>query len=379
MAGTQASRSAASSVKNGDEGLWGHEENQPNQRSVKHAENGHKLDSLSHSPVFFCAVVEPDDRLGRAGQAADGCGDHLAHRVEHGHHAHVQIPAEKLQGGIADDLHGAIGHRHDKAGKTQGADPADKPPLQAHGGAFQTDHRFSAAEKGDCPQGGDKLGDHRGNGGTLHSQIQHKDKQRVQRDVDHGAQQHGHHPLAAEALGIDKVVHSQPHHHKQAAAEIDGDVAVRVREGDVAGAKGVKQRLFEQQDDCHKGKARIEEHGKCVPHDPFCLFRVPFPILTIITAFANLFGMGGSPLFSIERGKGDNQTLAPCVYILRIPRPEIQTQIMQKSCKNYSFSQTEPKARRAAVVFSPHILYNMEHNFSSGRETAFPFPERERR
>lgn len=30
-----------------------------------------------------------------------------------------------------------------------------------------------------------------------------------------------------------------------------------------------------------------------------------FPILSIVTAFANLFGMGGAPLFSIERGKGD--------------------------------------------------------------------------
>ena len=30
-----------------------------------------------------------------------------------------------------------------------------------------------------------------------------------------------------------------------------------------------------------------------------------FPILSIVTAFANLFGMGGSPLFSIQRGKDD--------------------------------------------------------------------------
>ena len=29
------------------------------------------------------------------------------------------------------------------------------------------------------------------------------------------------------------------------------------------------------------------------------------PIITIITAFTNLFGMGGGPLFSIERGRGD--------------------------------------------------------------------------
>lgn len=43
------------------------------------------------------------------------------------------------------------------------------------------------------------------------------------------------------------------------------------------------------------------------------------PIITIITAFTNLFGMGGGPLFSIERGRGDTdragrimETLSPC-------------------------------------------------------------------
>lgn len=30
-----------------------------------------------------------------------------------------------------------------------------------------------------------------------------------------------------------------------------------------------------------------------------------FPIITIITAFQNLFGSGGSPLFSMALGKGD--------------------------------------------------------------------------
>ena len=32
-----------------------------------------------------------------------------------------------------------------------------------------------------------------------------------------------------------------------------------------------------------------------------------FPIIMIITAFANLFGMGGAPLCSIARGKGDDR------------------------------------------------------------------------
>ncbi|MBQ9828094.1 MAG: MATE family efflux transporter [Lachnospiraceae bacterium] len=32
-----------------------------------------------------------------------------------------------------------------------------------------------------------------------------------------------------------------------------------------------------------------------------------FPVILIITAFANLYGTGGSPLFAIERGKGDKE------------------------------------------------------------------------
>ena len=34
---------------------------------------------------------------------------------------------------------------------------------------------------------------------------------------------------------------------------------------------------------------------------------VAFPICTLAIAFANLVGMGGAPLFSIERGKGNEE------------------------------------------------------------------------
>ena len=35
---------------------------------------------------------------------------------------------------------------------------------------------------------------------------------------------------------------------------------------------------------------------------------VAFPLITIITAFTNMFGQGGSPLFAIDRGKGDDES-----------------------------------------------------------------------
>ena len=34
---------------------------------------------------------------------------------------------------------------------------------------------------------------------------------------------------------------------------------------------------------------------------------VCFPIITMVIAFANLFGMGGAPLCTIARGKGDQK------------------------------------------------------------------------
>ena len=42
------------------------------------------------------------------------------------------------------------------------------------------------------------------------------------------------------------------------------------------------------------------------------------PIISIVIAFANLFGMGGAPLCSIERGRGNNEEAEA---IMEIPLP----------------------------------------------------------
>lgn len=46
---------------------------------------------------------------------------------------------------------------------------------------------------------------------------------------------------------------------------------------------------------------RIPEHGTLA----LTGLGLCFPIITMVSAFANLFGMGGAPLCSIERGRGD--------------------------------------------------------------------------
>ena len=40
-----------------------------------------------------------------------------------------------------------------------------------------------------------------------------------------------------------------------------------------------------------------------------------FPIIVIITAFSNLFGSGGAPIFSINRGKGNIKRAETIMYL----------------------------------------------------------------
>ena len=42
-----------------------------------------------------------------------------------------------------------------------------------------------------------------------------------------------------------------------------------------------------------------------------------FPIIVIITAFSNLFGSGGAPLFSISRGGGDTKKAGQIMNVRR--------------------------------------------------------------
>lgn len=45
----------------------------------------------------------------------------------------------------------------------------------------------------------------------------------------------------------------------------------------------------------------------CTGHLALTGLGITIPIISILNAFANLCGMGGAPLCSIERGKGDHE------------------------------------------------------------------------
>lgn len=96
---------------------------------------------------------------------------------------------------------------------------------------------------------------------------QRKNKHRVQNDIHHSAQQYRDHAHAAEALGVDEIVHAKPQHHEHSAAQINGEVAVRIGESGITGAEQIQQRFFEREHQRREHKACAQQHGKGVAHN----------------------------------------------------------------------------------------------------------------
>ena len=132
----------------------------------------------------------------------------------------------------------------------------------------------------------------------MNAHIESKDKDRVQDDIGNGTQKHRHHSDGPKALGIDKAVHTQPHHHEQVSQQIDGDIVLRVGDGGVAGPEEVEHGALKGQAQHCQHNSRSHHHYKRISHDFFCFFQVsPSP----------LNGTQGRPAHSEQIGKsGDN-------------------------------------------------------------------------
>ena len=132
----------------------------------------------------------------------------------------------------------------------------------------QPQDRPPAAQEEQYPGGAGGLGQHRRQGGALHAHAAGIDEHRVQDDVQHRPDDHGHHADAGEALGVDERVHAQADEHRDGADHIDPEIAQRGGQGRIVAAQ--------QAQHCGGGKvhadgqdrAHEQEHGKGSAHDP---------------------------------------------------------------------------------------------------------------
>ena len=101
---------------------------------------------------------------------------------------------------------------------------------------------------------------------------------------------------------------------------------------------------------------------------------VAFPLITIITAFTNMFGQGGSPLFAIDRGKGDDESAAKimgnsCAMLILLSFVIMGAIFLFKRPILYLFGASDATYQYAAQYISVYVLGTLFSMLSIGMNT----------
>ena len=85
--------------------------------------------------------------------------------------------------------------------------------------------------------------------------MEQENENRIQNDVDDGADERGHHAQHRVSLCGDEIVHSHGKQGEKGAAGINGQIGVRIGEGGVARSEPAKQQILGE-------KEQDGEHGR---------------------------------------------------------------------------------------------------------------------
>ena len=131
-----------------------------------------------------------------------------------------------------------------------------------------------SGQEAEDPDRADRLTQHGGERCALHTHPQHEDENRIQDDVDDGADDGRQHTDFCEALGGDEGVHAEHGHHEDGAEDVDTGVSQCIWQRDRTGTEEAKQGRRERikHDGQHEGEAH--QDGEAVADDFLCRFMV---------------------------------------------------------------------------------------------------------
>ena len=81
-------------------------------------------------------------------------------------------------------------------------------------------------------------------------------------------------PITPNPLRVDKIIHTKTYHDKQCAAQVNGQISIGIRVGDITGAEQIHEGAPEYKAKKSQENPADQEHGKGVCHDLFGLFLV---------------------------------------------------------------------------------------------------------
>ena len=247
-------------------------------RGVAHAQLGDELAGAAHPVALAGAVVEAQQPLGAAADAAEGHGDNEHKALGDGgagdQHITLAGAAEALEHGVHGNDHHIVHGDDDKGGKAKGEHLPDNaqavpPELQVHRQLFAAEHPQHIGAAG-------ALGDDGGQSAAPHPHVQPEDEDGVQDDVGHRAQHHAFHACLGIALADDELVQAGGHQSKGRAQQIDEEVLFGIGVGGFGSAEGRQNHPPQGQNGGHDQGAEYPDQQKAVGEYLFGIAQVAF-------------------------------------------------------------------------------------------------------
>ena len=181
---------------------------------------------------------------------------------------------------VAADRDDAVGELHDEGGHAQTDDPAG--PGEAFGNLVQAQQMQAvfdlvSEEEAQDKEGGQRLGEYGGDGGTPDAHAADKDEDRIQDNVGDSTDDDSCHTYGGVSLGIDKGVHARRDHGKNGSDQIDPQVGKRVDQRLFRGSESDQDRAADDlaDDGQYYSCGDLKEKGRIL--DPVRFFPVSCP------------------------------------------------------------------------------------------------------
>ena len=151
-----------------------------------------------------------------------------------------------LQHRVHGDDDDAVRGQDQEGGEAQRKDPSGKAAFRLF--QMQRDVHAAAFQNAEHENTGGKLGQHGRHSSSCDIHMEQENEDRIQNDVDDGADQRGYHTKHGMSLGGDEIIHPHGEQGEKCAAGVDRQIGIRVGEGSLAGAEPAEQQVLGQKE-----------------------------------------------------------------------------------------------------------------------------------
>lgn len=239
---------------------------QPHARTVYQRGDRYDLHGTLHPVRVARAVIVADKRLNARSQPVQRHGHHLqrAHHHRQGSRMVAAAAGREFEVHVEHYLHRAFRRRHYERRQTEREHGQHYFRARAHIRRAEAKRRAFAEEKRQRPDGARRLRNDRRYRRSAHAQSERIYKQRIERNVERRAEQHGEHRSHAPALRGDKRVQPYDEYDENAAETVREQIFRSIGKAIARRAERDEKRVARRQYEHRQQRAERRQHNKRV-------------------------------------------------------------------------------------------------------------------